>query len=1274
MADAVWLDILPSLDKFGPQLTTGTAKASSDAGKKSGGAWSAAFGGAAADGGSAAATKTIIENAKKAESAVETATSNIGKARAAQKDANARVITAEDSLAKAVEKYGDSSAQAAAASERLESARIKQKMATDKLEAAESSVRAAHNEAKEATNQLATAAKNAGKSVDEFKSSSDAAAESIDDAADSSDGFNISLGKLAAGIGAAIGGAALLGSAFADALDFEDGTAKLTASLDLTAAESERMGAIAGDLYAQAYGESIDDVTVAMDSVISSIKGIESASDEHLTKVTRDALNLAKTFDVDVTEAANTAGTMITNGLAADGEEAMDLLTTAMQKMPAHVRGEALPALTEYGKHFDQLGIDGPQAIGMLISASEQGVIGVDKMGDALKEFTIRASSIDDTAAQDALTGLGINAKNAANDLLAGGDTASIAMGNIITALEGVKDPGEQASAAIALFGTPLEDLGLDQIPAFLSAINPATQGVTDFAGAADEMAETLGGTTSSKLETLKRSFMDMLSDGITPLLDPAQQVIDWLTGLRPELESVASWIGENEAVLGTFVATVGGAAAAFFAWNGAIAAWNLITKIATGVQAAFNLVMAANPIMLVVVAVAALAAGLTYFFTQTETGKKAWSAFTGFMSTAWEAVKIGLKASWDWIKEWIFDPLAAAATWVWEAAQTAWDTVGKPVWDGIKTAFDVWWTAVKVVFVTAATVVDLLWQGMKLAWDNVGKPVWEAVKTGLKTVWDWIKTNVVDRMIEGFQWYWDKVVAVKNGALAAWDLLKAGLKVGWDWIKTNVVDRAVSGFQWIWDKVIAMKNGALAAWDLLKSGLKTTWDWIKNNVLDKFAPAVEKIGTTFENVRAVIKAAWDKIKGITAKPVNFVINTVYTKGIKSTWDKIAEKVGLSLRLPKIEPVAEYARGGVVLPGYTPGRDVHEFYSPTAGRLKLSGGESIMRPEFTRMMGGPAGIERLNKAARTGALPTAAFAGGGVWDKVKSGAKGAWNWTKDGAKAGWDWTKNTAESVANFIGDPIAAIADLIGRPVQEMLGRVAPGMVGDVLKQIPGKVLDSLGSWAQRNTAARELEGGPGGPSAGALGMGYQAMVKILKARFPDIAITSTYRPGAITATGHKSLHGMGRAVDMSPRMDVFNWLRAMYPNSTELIFSPANGRQLSRGRNWLYKEPTRGDHWDHVHWGMKDGGVIPTLYDNGGVLPPGNTLVSNQTGRPELVLNEEQVRSLGRAEHGTLDLSDSTIERLARTIAAYLGLVGDTVREVQDVLMRARTLERMG
>ena len=66
------------------------------------------------------------------------------------------------------------------------------------------------------------------------------------------------------------------------------------------------------------------------------------------------------------------------------------------------------------------------------------------------------------------------------------------------------------------------------------------------------------------------------------------------------------------------------------------------------------------------------------------------------------------------------------------------------------------------------------------------------------------------------------------------------------------------------------------------------------------------------------------------------------------------------------------AAQGAVLPGYSPGQDIHVFHSATGGTIGLSGGESIMVPEWTRKMGGEKAIARMNHDARHG------FAAGGV--------------------------------------------------------------------------------------------------------------------------------------------------------------------------------------------------------------------------------------------------------------------------------------------------------
>lgn len=103
---------------------------------------------------------------------------------------------------------------------------------------------------------------------------------------------------------------------------------------------------------------------------------------------------------------------------------------------------------------------------------------------------------------------------------------------------------------------------------------------------------------------------------------------------------------------------------------------------------------------------------------------------------------------------------------------------------------------------------------------------------------------------------------------------------------------------------------------------------------------------------------------------------------------------------------------------------------------------------------------------------------------------------------------------------------------------------------------------------------------------VGYEAMEAALRARFPDVRITSTYRPGAVTSSGRRSYHADGLAIDIEPRMEIFEWIRVAYGTQTaELIFTPAGARQINNGKPYRYTGAVVGDHVDHIHWAVDDG-----------------------------------------------------------------------------------------
>jgi hypothetical protein len=907
---------------------------------------------------------------------------------------------------------------------------------------------------------------------------------------------------------ASVAGAALAGAAIAkgvgDALEREKLGDKTAASLGLTEKQSAKAGSVAGKLYAGAWGENMPAVTDAVESVISSIDGMATASPKKLHDVTASVLDIATAFEIDASSAATNVGILIKNGLAKDAEEGVDLITASLQRVPKALRGEVTDATQEYSQFFADLGYSGSEAMGLLVSATEDGAYGVDKMGDAIKEFTIRGTDMSKST-KAAYETLKLNSLDTTNELLAGGDRAKQAFQTIVNGVKGIKDPAKQAETAIALFGTPLEDLGTNEIPKFLDGLTGTASSLGNVEGAAAKMGDTLNNNLATKIETVKRSVEVFVSGALMGMF---------------------TWLEKNRGTITLVAAVVAGAALGFGLYNAAIIATRLPLILATAAQWALNAALTANPIGLVVVAIGALVGALVWLYQNNETVRRV-------VDAVWAGIQTAIGAVVDWL------------------VGTAWPWIQK-VWDGIKVGLEVAWTVIRVIFATWATVFALLWQGISAVWAKTGAPVFRAIQAVATAVWNWLRDKVFTPVRLGFQ------------------LMALGMQV----IKNRVID---------------------PVWNGIKSAASAAWNWIRDKAFVPLKAGLDAMGEVFKATKKIISAAWDGIKAAAARPINFVIETVYTKGIKATWDKIAKSVGLDLVLPTVKPIA-YKSGGV-LPGYTPGRDVHEFFSPTGGRLSLSGGEAIMRPEFTRAVGGPAGVAALNSAARTGQ----AFADGGVWG----------------------WAGDIASHVGKFFSNPAGALGDLLSKPLESVLGRIGGGSIGKIAGQLPRKAVGALIEKAKSLLSTVLPSGGKAGPA-----MGWQAQWAAVKGMFPGANLHSAYRPGAVTAVGTPSFHGKGRAIDVSPSMAIFNWLAKAFPNSSELIYSPAGGRQLYMGRQAMFGEPTRSDHYDHIHWAMKNGGVLPKLYDQGGWLPSGGLGV-NQTGKPEAVLTPAESNALKDGLH---------------------------------------------
>lgn len=408
-------------------------------------------------------------------------------------------------------------------------------------------------------------------------------------------------GKLKAG--AMVGGAAVgvaLVAGIQQGLQTEAITDRLAASLGATGPEAEALGKTAGDLYKRGLGDSMETVAEAVGAVKSSFGDLGAAE---LDKTSERALNLAKTFQIDVSRAAQVASQTVTSGLAKDSTQAFDLLTASMQRVPAAVREDLVDAIDEYGPFMNNVGITGEKAFGLLVNSAQKGMYGLDKTGDALKEFTIRATDMS-AASKVGYDALGMSQEEMSAKLLKGGETGAKAFDQIIGGLMGIKDPVKQSQAALALFGTPLEDLNVNDIPKFLAGLKNTEGGLGKVAGATDKMGETLNDNAATKLEAFKRQAQAALVEQMAKAL--------------PAIEAVGKWMQEN-ATFVKIMATVFGVLA-------------VALGIAAVAQWAMNSALLASPITWIILAIAGLIAIIVLVATKTKFFQTIWAAVWGFM------------------------------------------------------------------------------------------------------------------------------------------------------------------------------------------------------------------------------------------------------------------------------------------------------------------------------------------------------------------------------------------------------------------------------------------------------------------------------------------------------------------------------------------------------------------------------------------------------------------------------------------------------------------
>lgn len=407
----------------------------------------------------------------------------------------------------------------------------------------------------------------------------------------------------------------------------------------------------------------------------------------------------------------------------------------------------------------------------------------------------------------------------------------------------------ERSANAEALVGKNAMSGFLAVMNAAPSDIEKLNSAINNCDGTAEKMATTMqdnleGQLTilKSQLEELAISFGELLMPAIRTIVGWIQKFVDWLNSMGEGTKKVVMTVALLAAALGPVLIVIGKVVSAIGTIMTIVPKIAAAINVVKGAFAALNVTMLANPITLIIAAIAALVAAFIYLWNNCE-------GFRQFWINLWEGIKQAVTTAWNAITSF----LSTAWESILGIAQTVWGAISgffTTLWEGITGVFTAAWTSISGVMTTIWNTITSVWQRI---YDTIS-PLLEAFRYLFETIFEAIRI-LIERAF----------TAVSQKIQEIWNAIVAFL--------TPVLEGIKNVFQTIWTAIQSVVTTVLTA---IQGVVTTVWNAIKNAVT-----------TVMNAIKGVVSSAWNSIKSM----ISSVMNTIKSV-ITSIWNNVKSAIG----------------------------------------------------------------------------------------------------------------------------------------------------------------------------------------------------------------------------------------------------------------------------------------------------------------------------------------------------------------------------------------------